>query len=371
MQRGERRRVCSIIIEAGKINNKRHRRRRKRRRKRKKKKGKVDVAQAIRSKSGEYVYIDDGKRVKMLNRYGQRKRTIAQREADLEVETRLYLEGKTLGMIADAIAQLRGYSIGIQQVAKDIKEVRRRWAESYLGNMNEIKTRELAKIDRLEAEYWEAWERSLRPITRTETQRAEDEQAFGLQRKMRKREEKEEERKLREAIERGEEEGTKLLPSYKRTKEVTYVEEQSGNVEYLKGVERCVRMRCEILGVIEKGRTININWREQARQSGVDPERVVNSLMEQFIGLRLEQGAAPGESPGREVVEVSAHEVIGREAGERGATGGEAGEPEGPEEEDLGEDEINEMDEEPLEEEMLEEELERSVLGEGEVATRQ
>lgn len=54
--------------------------------------------------------------------------------------------------------------LGISQptVNRYLKEMRQAWQKSALMDFDEAKKRELAKIDRLEEEYWTSWKKSLR-----------------------------------------------------------------------------------------------------------------------------------------------------------------------------------------------------------------
>ena len=63
---------------------------------------------------------------------------------------------------------------------------------------------------------------------------------------------------------------------------MTKREERVGAVAFLEGVERCIEMRIKVLG-LEPAKNVNINWRKQAEAEGINPENVVNGLVEQFI----------------------------------------------------------------------------------------
>jgi hypothetical protein len=45
-----------------------------------------------------------------------------------------------------------------QQISYDLKILQERWVKSGAANMDEAKSRELAKIDNLERTYWASWE---------------------------------------------------------------------------------------------------------------------------------------------------------------------------------------------------------------------
>jgi hypothetical protein len=86
------------------------------------------------------------------------KRTPEQRERDFERIAGWYLRGWSQAAIA---AELK---LSHQQISLDIKEIRRRWSESSLASIDEKIEKELARIDRLEATAWDAWERSVGEI---------------------------------------------------------------------------------------------------------------------------------------------------------------------------------------------------------------
>lgn len=94
-----------------------------------------------------------------------------------------------------------GAELGISQatVSADLKVLQAEWLKSSLRNFDEARANEVAKIDRIEAEYWAAWERSRRPWK----SRAKDEEP----------------------------------------------EPRDGNPSFLAGAERCVAMRCKLLGL--------------------------------------------------------------------------------------------------------------------------
>jgi hypothetical protein len=124
-------------------------------------------------------------------------------------EGALYLRGLTQHEIAQRL------NITRQQVGYDLKVLLRRWQESALADFNAKKAAELAKVDELERTYWEAWQRSCqaREITTQERTQTGEGPADEPRRKVGVRK-----------------------------------EERDGNPEFLRGVERCVEMRCKILG---------------------------------------------------------------------------------------------------------------------------
>lgn len=91
-------------------------------------------------------------------------RNHTQREQDRAKVAELYCKGWTQAEIAA--------EIGVTQpmVSYDLKILHQRWHAAAMEHIDTQKARELAKIDRLEREYWGAWEASklLKETTTTE-----------------------------------------------------------------------------------------------------------------------------------------------------------------------------------------------------------
>jgi hypothetical protein len=132
-----------------------------------------------------------------------------ERERDLRETAALYLRGLTHYEIAQRLNVCR------QQIGYDLKVLLRRWQQSALADFDAKKAAELARVDELERTYWEAWERSrqAREVTTQErTQEGEGQADEG------------------------------------RRKAGVRKEPRDGNPEFLRGVERCVELRCKIIG---------------------------------------------------------------------------------------------------------------------------
>jgi hypothetical protein len=67
---------------------------------------------------------------------------------------RLYLQGRSLQQIADAVGA------HLHTVHRDLKTMRDAWRESAAASIQRRLDRELAKIDLIEVEAWDAWELS-------------------------------------------------------------------------------------------------------------------------------------------------------------------------------------------------------------------
>lgn len=118
----------------------------------------------------------------------------------------MYLHGKTQEEIAKEIGVSR------VQITLDLKEIRVWWRERTSMDLDEHKAEELAKIDRLEAEYWKGWEDSRRPTKVSSAQ----------------------------ATTAGKHPGKTVT-----NKEIT----SAGDPRFLTGVAQCIEQRCKILGL--------------------------------------------------------------------------------------------------------------------------
>jgi hypothetical protein len=137
---------------------------------------------------------------------GRRGRSRAEIAADRERMARLSLEGWTQTEIALEMG------LSQPQVCYDLKAVRRKWIKDAVRDMDVIKRRELARIDKLERTYWRAWRESRRDLESRTTS-----SATGT---------------------RGQRSGARLTG---RTRD--------GDPRYLRGIARCIARRCRILGL--------------------------------------------------------------------------------------------------------------------------
>jgi len=150
------------------------------------------------------------------------KRTKFEREKDLLAISSLYLQGITQAEIGQRIG------VSQQQISYDLKVLRKRWLQSSIVNIDEAKARELARVDHLEREYWEAWEKSKNPVKTIASKKVDGQQ----------------------------------------TEKTIQGETGTGDPRYLSGVQWCINKRCEVLGldapsrtdVTSGGKAIIINW---------------------------------------------------------------------------------------------------------------
>ena len=137
------------------------------------------------------------------------KRTKFEREKDLLAISSLYLQGITQAEIGQRIG------VSQQQISYDLKVLRKRWLQSSIVNIDEAKARELARVDHLEREYWEAWEKSKNPVKTIASKKVDGQQ----------------------------------------TEKTIQGETGTGDPRYLSGVQWCINKRCEVLGLDAPSRT--------------------------------------------------------------------------------------------------------------------
>jgi hypothetical protein len=137
-----------------------------------------------------------------------RARTKVQREKDLQQIAEMYLSGRTQADIGNAL------NLTQQTISNDLKTLQQRWLESSVRDFDELRAEQLAKIDRLEAEYWAGWARSTRPKTR-----------------------------------KGKKSKSSSGPMGDSDESSVQVEERDGNPTWLAGVDKCIERRCKLLGL--------------------------------------------------------------------------------------------------------------------------
>lgn len=134
-------------------------------------------------------------------------RSEAQQERDRREISRLYLQG----MYQTDIAA----KLGLSQptVSRDIQVLIDEWKIERVYDINEAKARELAKVDNLELEYWDAWRRS------------------------------------QENAEKETKKAVKPVKGVARQEIQKTSEGQTGDPRFLAGIQWCIERRCLILGV--------------------------------------------------------------------------------------------------------------------------
>lgn len=136
---------------------------------------------------------------------------------------RLYLEGNNQERIRElARVETGGHTFSRAVVGQYVAEAIAEWQISKAQFIDHQKSIELAKINNLENEYWEAWRRSCK-----------DQKTISQEKTPSKKPQGEEAKRQAFSI-------SKVTASKRKT---------TGDAKFLEGVQWCVEMRCKILGI--------------------------------------------------------------------------------------------------------------------------
>ncbi len=96
---------------------------------------------------------------------GYNKRTEEQRAFDMKFCANLFLRGYAYREITEALNQdliirQTGYTISLKMVYYDLQQCLVEWKRERLDKIDDYVTQELKKLDKIEAELWDAWEKS-------------------------------------------------------------------------------------------------------------------------------------------------------------------------------------------------------------------
>src|SRR5260370_38580798 len=89
-----------------------------------------------------------------------------ERARDLRRVAELYLQGRSQAEIADEV------KISQPTVSRHLTELQAEWFQSSVREYGVVKAEQLARIDRLEREYWDAWIRSMAETVNTGEKRS-------------------------------------------------------------------------------------------------------------------------------------------------------------------------------------------------------
>lgn len=225
----------------------------------------------------------NGRSVVMPNRA---KTNAGETHAEAEMRnaeiSEMYLQGLSYDRISKAMTVKYGKGYSINTICYRIKALLNRWQTTYLENINSAMVEELTKLNNLESTYWEAWLNSLKNKETIEEFKVTGSDGSGEE----KEGEKKEEEKRGEADvdgENGKKKSMRKKGAFIREKRFVRVEGSYGDVNFLMGIERCIEKRCKILGLFQDTRTININWRDEARKEGYDPDEIVDGMAQVII----------------------------------------------------------------------------------------
>lgn len=175
------------------------------------------------------------------------RRNLGERERDLVIVSDLYLQGWTQQAMAERVSQ--NYPderpLTRQQIGYDIQKLLARWRKEQFLNVDKAVARELARIDRLEREAWDAWERS-KLDAETVTVRT-----------------------------RSGRQGQPTAETFRKT------EGQAGDPGFLRVVQWCVEQRCKLLGVSVDRLDVTSGGQALTRRVFVEvipPDEEINNL---------------------------------------------------------------------------------------------
>lgn len=177
-------------------------------------------------------------------------RTTAQIAQDRADAARLYAEGKGQAVIAAWLDAHRPYLVTSAMVMHDLAAIREDWLRRHDEALEVHRARELARLDRLEAECWDAWERSLRDQIKT-------------------------------SIEQGVDAANPEAPQPTgKAKRFRQVQQSWGEPRFLELLLRVVERRCKLLGLdktpeIDEGTALRQLARQVAEEDGLDPDEVI------------------------------------------------------------------------------------------------
>ena len=134
-------------------------------------------------------------------------RTPFQIEQDRATTSAMVLAGKEHREIATLLGVSR------EQITYDVRVIKKRWETRTTMDLTNAKAQEVARIDRLEQVYWEAWEQGTEPIT------------------------------------------------YQGKDGVEHVLKQAGDPRLLSGILSCIDKRCKLLGL-----DAPIKWESETRK---------------------------------------------------------------------------------------------------------
>jgi hypothetical protein len=187
------------------------------------------------------------------------RRTDEERERDRVLIARMYVRGKSQHDMAIELSHhYDNVRISPGAIGSDLKAIRQAWLQSTLIDFNAAKSKELARLDEMEREAWDAWERSKEKHVRIEYEISDDQVPFSADK----------------------------IADVKRKKRKKVIEATVGDIRYLEMIERTITARCNIMGLFEAQR-IQVDWRAEALQSGLD-ERTVDAVREKTITTLME-----------------------------------------------------------------------------------
>ena len=173
---------------------------------------------------------------------------VAERRRDV---AEMYLGGFTQAEIAHK------WRVSQQQISQDLKYIHAAWLQAATMDFDRLKARELARINRLEREYWRAWSESRGTHEKTVTTKSEGEGAY-----------------TKAQIER---------------------EQSAGDPRYLAGVQWCIEQRLKVFGVYA-AQKLDLTWRELAEREGIDAGAAFEAMVQHYAVITSGANEPGGDS---------------------------------------------------------------------------
>lgn len=163
----------------------------------------------------------------------RRRRKKAEIIRDRKIIGELYLKGYSQMAIGERL------NLSQQTISEDLKVLHQEWLESAAQDIDEVRSAQLQKLDRVEIEYWGGWERSCQDEVITTTKKV-------------------------------------ISDSETREETTVRVKPQAGDAKFIDGVKATVKQRCDLLG-IEPPKTTKL-------EIGQELARALSALPEAFRG---------------------------------------------------------------------------------------
>lgn len=169
------------------------------------------------------------KRIRNRNREKEIKPRITPARARVEswksLIVDLYLQGNTMQRVGELAKEQTGHSFGSKTVSKWVNEAILQWQEHKSQFIENHRAIELAKINKLEITYWDAWVRSCEIA------------------------------KSKSTTKKKSEEGERLAVAQVKEDE----KPTNGDPQFLRGIQWCVDTRCKILGIDTPQVAVQVN----------------------------------------------------------------------------------------------------------------
>ncbi|MCJ7759631.1 hypothetical protein MUP59_00610 [Candidatus Bathyarchaeota archaeon] len=187
------------------------------------------------------------------------ERTNEELERDRVIVARMYVRGKSQHeMLMTINSMYPDRPISSKTINHELQVIRNSWLNSTLVDFNSAKAKELARLDEMEKEAWDAWERSKEKHIRIEYDVADDQVPFSVDK----------------------------IANVTRKRKHKIIEATVGDIRYLTMIESAIKMRCDIFGLFE-AKKVQVDWRIEAQAAGLDNE-TIEAVKERTVQTLLE-----------------------------------------------------------------------------------